>query len=262
MTDKQDEKRYIETVDTEGNPIKLYLLSPNYEISRMCDIEYKKAWTFCFQEGVKTHAALMQLFKENGSWTEEHELKLNEVNVELAVNTVVLEKLQKEKKPDKESVDRIALQLMELRNQAAQLSEQKQQPYMYSCEHAADQIRMEAYVAYATVFADDHGRRYFKDYKDFTERREEQAALDVYNSYLQIVLKENSEYIRNLPENKHLVSSGVLDENLRIKKTKALLKEKEGGVAKKPTTKKKATKKKTPIRKKKTTKKKTSRKRK
>lgn len=246
--DSKDERRYVETVDSEGKPIKLYLMPPNYEITRMCDVEYKKAWTFCFQQGVKTHAALIQLFKESGDWTDEHERKLNEVNVEIAVNTVVMEKLKKEKQ-DQKSIDRVALQLMDLRNQAAQLSEQKQQPYIYSCEHAADQIRMEAYIAYATVFADDHGKRLFKDYKDFTERREEQAALDVYNAYLRIVLEENSEYIKNLPENKHLVSSGVLDENLRIKKARSIVKElkeeKTKKAKKRPAKKKVASKKKT-----------------
>lgn len=252
MTDQED-KRHVDTVDVEGNYIKLYLTPPNYEVTRMCDIEYKKAWTFCFQQKVKTHAALIRMFKENGDWTEAHDLKLNEVNVEIAINTVVLEKLQKNGE-DQENINRVALQLMESRNQAAQLSEQKQQAYLYSCEHAADQIRMEAYIAYAVVFADDQDKRYFANYEDFTERREEQAALDVYNAYLRIVLEENSNYIRNLPENKYLVSSGVLDENLRIKKARSLLKEKKVPVKKKAAKKKtkaKATKKKKASRKKK-----------
>lgn len=252
----KEEKRYVNTVDTDGNPIRLYLTPPNYEITRMCDVEYKKAWTFCFQQGVKTHAALLHLFKESGDWTEDHERKLNEINVEIAINVIILDKLKQENS-DKTNIDQIALQLMELRNQAAQLSEQKQQPYLYSCEHAADQIRMEAYLAYATVFADDPTKRYFKDYTDFTKRREERAALDIYNIYLQIVLEENSEYIKNLPENKHLVSSGILDDSLRLKKARKLIKEQDdkkimkdnNKSGKKKTVSKRKTKKKTSIRK-------------
>jgi hypothetical protein len=191
----------------------------------MCDIEYKKAWAFCLQEKVKTHASLVQIYRENGLWTEDHERKLQELNIEMAVNSVTLENIKKGKsQKDKDKANELALKILTLRNQSAALAEIKAQPYQYSCEHAADQIRMEAYLAYAAVYEDDRKRRYFENYKDFTEKRQEQAALDVYGVYLQIVTEENSEYIKNLPENKYLVSSGILEANLRAKKKTTVVK--------------------------------------
>jgi len=241
---QKDEKRLIETIDKDGNPITLYLKEPDYNITRMCDIEYKKAWTFCFQEGVKTHAKLREMFQESGEWTEDNDRELNELNVNIAVKTVLLAKSQKNN--NEKLAQDLALEIMELRNKAMGLSERKQQPLQYSCENAANEIRMEAYVAYATVYADDEDRRYFENYKDFTERRGEQAALDAYNTYLQIVLQENSEYIRGLPENRFLMESGLLDENMNVVKKKSKPKQ-----TTKKKTKKKATKKKAAPRKKK-----------
>lgn len=221
-----EDKRHIKTVDKDGKELILYLSPPDYEITRMCDIEHKKAWAFCLKEGVKTHAALVQMYKDNGTWTEEHDAKLQSVNIELAINSVVLENLKRSKsKKDIDKANDVALKILQLRNQAAALSELKSQPYLYSCEHAADQIRMEAYLAYATVYEDDRKKRYFTSYQDFTEKRQEQAALDIYSVYLQMITEENSEYIKNLPENQYLVSSGMLDDNLRAKKKKSSVKE-------------------------------------
>jgi hypothetical protein len=227
---EQIDKRIVNTIDSSGNPIKLYLKPPDYEITRLCDIEFKKAWTFCFQEGVKTHAKLEQMFRDSGDWTDEHNRQLNELNVTIAVKTVLLEKF---KKQNNQASNDLALEIMELRNKAMRLSQLKQQPYQYSCEHAAQEIRMEAYISYATVYYDDQDKRYFTNYKDFTERREEQAALDIYNVYLQIILKENTEYIQNLPENKYLMEAGVLDENMKPIRKKNVVKEKKKRTTKK-----------------------------
>lgn len=216
--------RIIDTVDTKGNPIKLQLKEPDYEITRLCDVEYKKAWTFCFQEGVKTHDRLQKMFLDQGEWTEDHDRQLNELNVNIAVKTVLLEKCNMKGRLD--TAKQLALEIMELRNQAMTLSQLKQQPFQYSCENSANEIRMEAYIAYATVYADDEDSRFFKNYKDFTERREEKASLDVYNAYLQIVLQENSDFIRNLPENSFLMEQGFIDKDMKMIKQQPKIKKK------------------------------------
>ena len=164
------------------------------------------------------------MFNKSGDWTEEHDMRLNELNVNIAVKTVLLGKCEINGKAD--TAKELALEIMDLRKQAMALSQFKQQPFQYSCENSANEIRMEAYVAYATVYSDDDGQRYFKNYEDFCKRREEQAALDSYNVYLQIVLQENSEYIRSLPENKFLMEKGLIDNNMKVIRKKPQIKKK------------------------------------
>lgn len=216
--DNQD-KRYIKTQDIDGNDIELYLKPPDYEISRLCDIEFRKAWTQSLEMGVKTHARLKEMFGQQGIWTLDDEKELNKLNVDMAVQSVVLEKLKRE--GDLKKAEEVAISIVEKRNRAFALSEIKNESHLYSCEGVANEIRMEAYVAYGTVYADDHSRRFFRDYIDFKDRRQEQAALDVYAAYLKIIIDENSDQVNQLPEQKFFVDQKNKD---RAKKVSSLTK--------------------------------------
>lgn len=203
----------IKTKDSQGNDVDLCLLPNNFEVARRCDIEFRKAWTFALKEGIDTHDVLKDVFAAQGLWTEEHEKEFKETGVALQAHILLLEKYKKVK--DMENGKKTALQLVDIRNKLMKMTERRQQPYLYSCEGVANEIRMEAYIAYAAVYADDHTKHYYKNYEDFKNRREEQAAIDLWSFYLRDMLGENVGHIEQLPENRFLIEVGYLTKDLK-----------------------------------------------
>jgi len=208
----------VETLDEEGKPLKLCLLKPNVQINKSCDIEYKKAWVFLLRQGIPTHKKLLKDLEDNGVWTKENEKQLSEISVAIGVQVHLMEKFNKQEK--EEDARKAALEIAKLRNESYELVEIMNQAYTYSCEGGANEIRHEAYVAYAAVHEKDFDEPFFKNYEDFKNRRDERAAVDLHLAYMQNVIGENQKYITDLPENKFLVDTGYLTKELKRKMDK------------------------------------------
>lgn len=240
--------RVFETKDDQGQKIKLRILEPNYEINRLCEIEYKKAWTFFLEQGVKTRAKIEKSLQEAGVWTEKEEESLKECETKAAIYLMTMrENIKNNKLPEARQA---ALKLREARELAAELNTIKQIGLSYSCEGAALEVKAEAYVAFSTVYEDDHSKKYWKNYKDFTERREEIAAIDALELYTKMLTEDHFELLKSYPENKFLIEQGVYTEDLKPNLSHLV----------KSSTKSKTTSKKTPKKKKATRKKKVIRK--
>lgn len=203
----------VDTFDEEGKPLKLCLLKPNVQINKSCDIEYKKAWVFLLRQGIPTHKKLLQDFEEKEIWTKVNIKELTTLNVEIGVQSHLMEKFIKQNKM--EDAKKAALEMIDLRNKTFEMIEIMNQAYLYSCEGGANEIRHEAYVAYASVHEKDFDQLYFKNYDDFKNRREERAVVDLHLAYMQHTIRENQDYIVGLPENKFLVDEGYLTKELK-----------------------------------------------
>jgi len=218
----------VDTFDEKDKPLKLCLLKPNVRINKSCDIEYKKAWVFLLRQGIPTYKTILKDFEENKVWTKENEKELSDINVKIGLQSHLMDKFIKQDKSD--DAQKAALEIIALRNQSYEMIELMNQAYTFSCEGGANEIRHEAYVAYASVYEKDFDQPYFKNYEDFKNRREERAAMDLHLAYMQHVVGDNQDYIRNLPENKFLIDTGYLTKELN----RELKKKPSGEVVKKP----------------------------
>lgn len=205
----------VDTFDVKGKPIKLCLLKPNVQINKFCDIEYKKAWIFLLRQGIPTHKTLLKDFEKQEVWTKTHEKELNDLNLKIGIQDHLMHKFIQQDKTD--DAQKAALDIVDLRNESYELIEIINQAYTYSCEGGANEIRHEAYIAYASAYEKDFDKLYFKDYEDFKNRRDERASVDLHVAYMQSVLTDNQKYIHDLPENQFLVDTGYLTKELRLK---------------------------------------------
>jgi len=205
----------VETFDKKGESIKLCLLKPNVRINKLCDIEYKKAWVFLLRKGIPTHKTLLKDFEKEQVWTKAQEKELNDLNIQIGIQDHLMHKFIKQDKT--EDAKKAALDIVNLRNKSYELIEIINQAYTYSCEGGANEIRHEAYIAYASAYEGDFDKLYFKDYEDFKNRRDERAAVDLHVAYMQSMLTESQQYIYDLPENRFLVDVGYLTQELRRK---------------------------------------------
>lgn len=206
--------RVFETVNDKGEPIKLKIKEPTYYINRMCEIEYKKAWGFCISQGVKMQSQLEESLKEAGIWGPDQDKKLREVEVETAIFLKLMDEAIKNNKAS-EAKD-AALSAALARNKVHDLLLLKQSAFTHSTEGVAIEVKMEAYVAYGTVYENDDTKTYWKNYDHFIQNNETPAAIAAKDTYTRLLLNEHIAALKTLPENKYLIDTKIMSDDLRV----------------------------------------------
>ncbi len=179
-----------------GQDVSLKLKEETLDIERKCDAEYHLAYTELMQKGIMPRATLERYMLEKDIWTGEDEKKLRDLQSQLVKLQMDLE--------GSETHDKglaVARAMGDLRGQCLRLVEVKANVLSNSCESLADQIRRDAYLAYATVYSDT-GKPVFKDYHDFLRRAsdDEQVVLDARQVMLQIASESFNSSLVALPE--------------------------------------------------------------
>lgn len=208
-----------------GKEVKLKLAVENLDIERKCDTEYHIAYTQLMKKGILPKASLEKLMREEDIWREVDEEQLTIIQRQLVDLQIKLEAANTH-----EAGLTIAKDMGGLRADCLKLVEAKAAVLSNSCEALADGIRRDAYIAYATVYADTR-KRVFRDYHDFLLRADEPVVLDAREQLLIIATESFQESLTSLPEVGYVRS---VESQIRDDAVKA---------AKKKTTRKKATKK-------------------
>jgi len=179
-----------------GQEVKLKLKEETLDIERKCDTEYHLAYTELMQKGILPKATLEKYMQEKKIWTEDDEKKLKDLQGQMVRLNLDLDA--------SETFDKgimIAQSMGELRGQCLRLVEVKANVLSNSCESLSDQIRRDAYLAHATVYADT-GKPVFKDYNDFLRRagENEQVILDARKIMLDVLSEAFNASLTGLPE--------------------------------------------------------------
>lgn len=214
-----------------GKTVKLKLMTENLDIERKCDTEYHIAYTQLMKRGILPKATLEQQMKELDIWRKQDEEQLTTIQYQLVDLQIKLEAATTH-----EEGLAIARDMGALRADCLKLVEAKAAVLSNSCESLADGIRRDAYIAYATVYADT-GKKLFRDYHDLLVRADEPAVYDAREQLLIIATETFQESLTALPEIDYVRSVDA-----KIRKDAAEVEAK--AAKKKKTTRKKATKKK------------------
>lgn len=174
--------------------VKVKLVVENLNIERKCDTEYHLAYTQLLHKGILPRATLEKRMRELDVWTDKDEESLN------AIQRLLLEaQLRLDASETHEKGLAIANEMGNLRADCLRLVEVKAAVLANSCESLADQIRRDAYIAFATRYSDSN-KPVFKDYDDFIERADEQVVLDAREQILSIASRSFQESLTSLPE--------------------------------------------------------------
>jgi hypothetical protein len=147
-----------------GDKVKLKFADETLDIERKCDVEFHIAYTELMQKGIMPKATLEKMMLNKGIWGEEEDKRLEDLQQKLAQLNIELEAAETHEKGLG-----IANEMGLLRAECLNLVEVKAAVLSNSCESLADNIRRDAFLAYATVYADT-GKNVFKDYDDFLSR--------------------------------------------------------------------------------------------
>ncbi len=222
----------------EGKDAKLKILVENLDIERKCDTEYHIAYTQLMKKGILPRASLEKEMKELGIWSEQDEKLLTDLQ-----NKIIGLQISLEASNTHEDGLVLAGQMGGLRADCLKLVEAKASVLSNSCESLADSIRRDAYIAYATVYADTN-KKVFRDYHDFLLRSHEPVVFAARELILAVATDNFQESLMTLPEISYVrdVEHQIVADSEKAKKTKKKTAKK---AAKKKTAKKKTAKKKT-----------------
>jgi len=186
------EQKFESTLD--GKKVQLKILAENLDIERKCDTEYHLAYTQLMQKGILPKSTLEKHMAQKGIWTDEDQTALDGIQQQLAQLQM---KLEDAKTYDDGLV--IASEMGELRAECLRLVEVKAAVVANSCESLADQVRRDAYLAFATVYSDTN-KPVFADYDDFLGRATEQVVEDARQVLLGTATQAFSDSLNGLPE--------------------------------------------------------------
>jgi hypothetical protein len=212
--------------------VKLKFADETLDIERKCDVEFHIAYTELMQKGIMPKATLEKMMLNKGIWGEEEDERLDELQKQLAKLHVELESAETHEKGLG-----IANEMGLLRAECLNLVEVKAAVLSNSCESLADNIRRDAFLAYATVYADT-GKTVFRDYNDFLSRAQanEQVVMDVREHMLATTSQVFTDSLTGLPEISYVkMVEGKMIEDAEEKSATAATKKKK---AKKKTAKK------------------------
>ncbi len=199
-------KREFDSV-VNDDKVRLKLKDETLDIERKCDTEYHLAYTQLMQKGILPKATLEKFMREKSIWGKADEDRLGEFQTQLAQLQIELQNAETHEKGLA-----IAGKMGELRAECLTLVEVKAAVLSNSCESLADQIRRDAYIAHATVYADTN-KPVFKGYEDFLDRADDQVVADARAIVLEVATEAFTASLIGLPE-VHYVREvqGQLDE--------------------------------------------------
>ncbi len=178
----------------DGKETKIRLLVENLDIERKCDTEYHIAYTQLMKRGILPKATLEKQMEDLDIWTDADEKKLTDIQRQLVDLQI---KLEASNTHEEGLV--IAQSMGALRADCLRLVEAKAAVLSNSCEALSDSIRRDAYIAYATVYADTN-KKIFRDYHDFMLRSTEPVVLAAREQILMIATESFQESLTSLPE--------------------------------------------------------------
>ena len=204
----------VEFADKEKTPLKIYVQKPNNETVKKADRVRARSWNECIIEGIITKKELSTIMKERGIWDEKKDKEQQEI-----VDTISeLERklyLECGKKKSKQKEGReLAIQIRKERLKLRELISEKMSLEENTAEALADNSRFDFLVASCTF--NSNGEKVYKNIEDYNSKSSDEIAFVAASGLAEMLYSLDSDFEKNLPENKWLKNKAMVDEDLSL----------------------------------------------
>ena len=222
---KEVKKAEIITVKDDENEFELLVKYPNPTQIAEAQMHGLKTLNELMAAGAMPKERIMDYMIENGFWTDEHEEKLKEIDEKIEKNIRQINRGavdENGKKVSKEFVKKIAIDTRILRIERSRLNAKKSELEDYSIQSQTDDSKMDYLVSVCTFLPEDVDEdgnpiRYFKDFDDYTQRKNEVATVKAQTAFLRLFYGLDANFQKELPENKFLIKYGFArEDDLRL----------------------------------------------
>ena len=204
----------VKFADKDKAPVKIYVEKPNNEVVKGADRYRAKAWNECILDGIVTKKELSTLMKKRGIWSDKKEDEQQAITKEI---NQLEQKLYLEcgKRSSKRAEGKeIAIQIRRKRNELRQLISEKMGLEENTAEALADNSRFDYIVAHCTFHA--NGEKVYKDIDDYNSKSADEVAYTAASALAEMMYSIDSDFEKNLPENKWLKNRELVNDDLAL----------------------------------------------
>jgi hypothetical protein len=213
MSNKKKEVE-VKFEDKEKAPIKIYVEKPNNDVVKRADRCKAKAWNECIMDGIVTKKELSTLMKKRGIWSEKKEDEQDAISKEIneLEQKLYLECGKRESK--KEEGKKLAIDIRKKRNELRELISERMSLEENTAESLADNSRFDFLVAHCTFH--ENGEKVYKDMEDYNSKSADEIAFTAASELATIMYALDSDFEKNLPENKWLKNRELVNDELAL----------------------------------------------
>ena len=204
----------VKFADKDKAPVKIYVEKPNNEVVKGADRYRAKAWNECILDGIVTKKELSTLMKKRGIWSDKKEDEQQAISKEI---NQLEQKLYLEcgKRNSKRAEGKeIAIQIRRKRNELRQLISEKMGLEENTAEALADNSRFDYIVAHCTFHT--NGEKVYKDIDDYNSKSADEVAYTAASALAEMMYSIDSDFEKNLPENKWLKNRELVNDDLAL----------------------------------------------
>lgn len=211
------------TVSVDGQDVEFIVRSPTLNDQREAQKVYNQAFTDAVTSGSVVRAKMDDLLKEQGLWNEKKEEDFKSLQKEL---------LDSEKRLAKGGIKlaeakQLALKMQELRDSMRQLISSRTSLDNHSAEGQADNSRFN-YLASACILRKADNSKYFSSLEEYLNKGDDPVAIAGAQTLANMLYGLDSNYEKNLPENKFLTKYKFMDDKFRFVNSEGKLVDREG----------------------------------
>lgn len=213
-----DNKRtVIETIDTEGNSLKLAVLRPTNKITQEANMAYNLKMADLIRKGSQPgaqrlllRAELEEYLSKMGIWTIQDRLDVEKLALEIRAHELMLKKGGIKISEGKA----LALDMAEKRRLIMEKHAKRQQFDSATVESQAENFRFEFLMVKCVVFSDT-GKQFFTNHSNYVDRQDEQATMDCARVLANMLYGIETNIYKNMFEMQWLKDAGIIDDDGR-----------------------------------------------
>lgn len=206
MTNKEQE------VTLEGGEkVTIYVAKPSNEIIAGADIHRAKRWNECIRDDIITKKELGTLMEKRGIWDKSKSEKEENISSTITQLEKTLYRGKNGKKPKVSEGKELALEMRKLRIDLRNLISERLSLEENTAESLSDNARFDYFVAHCTFYKDS-GKRVYNSVEDYNSKSSDSIAFAAASMLGNILYNLDSDFEKNLPENRWLGMFNLADE--------------------------------------------------
>jgi len=198
-------------VMVDGKKVTIYVTKPSNEVMSNADIHRAKVWHKCIRNEVMTKKELKAFMEKNNKWDKEKSDKEEDIGKKITDLEKTLYRGKDGKKPKVSEGKELALKMRDLRIQLKKLISERLALEENTAEALADNARFDYFVASCTFFKDSN-KRVYNSVEDYSAKSSDEIAFAAASLLGGILYNLDSDFEKNLPENKWLQAFRLTDD--------------------------------------------------
>jgi len=194
-----------------GDKVTIYVKKPSNEIISGADIHRAKRWNECIRDDIITKKELATLMEKRGIWDKSKSDKEDDISSKITTLEKDLYRGRNGKKPKVTEGKELALEMKKLRIELRNLISERLSLEENTAEALSDNARFDYFVAHCTFYKDSD-KRVYNSVEDYNSKSSDTIAFTAASMLGNILYNLDSDFEKNLPENKWLATFNLSDD--------------------------------------------------